>query len=175
MELAWEDLRPAKILSASSFDNAITTDMAIGGSTNAIVHVIAMARRAGVPLGMDRFDEVSRRTPVIANVRPCGTYLMEDFFNAGGLRALLSRIGDLLDLDARTVNGRSLGENLQGVEVIDEDVIRPRGQPIASAGGTYVLRGNLAPHGCVIKPTAADPRLLQHRGAAMMKSHVGHR
>ncbi len=93
---------------------------------------------------------------------------MEDFFNAGGLPALLSRIGDLLDLDARTVNGRSLGENLLGVEVIDEDVIRPRGQPIASAGGTYVLRGNLAPHGCVIKPTAADPRLLKHRGTAIV-------
>jgi dihydroxy-acid dehydratase len=168
VELAWEDLRPSRILNAGSFDNAITTDMAIGGSTNAIVHVIAMARRAGVELTMDRFDELSRRTRVIANIRPCGAYLMEDFYNAGGLRALLTQIGDQLDLSAMTVTGLTLGENIAGAEVIDEDVIRSPENPVGAAGGTFVLRGNLAPHGCVIKPTAAEPRLLKHRGRAVV-------
>jgi dihydroxy-acid dehydratase len=168
VEMAWEDLSPGKILTAASFDNAITADMAIGGSTNAIVHLIALARRAGVPLTMDRFDAISRRTPVLANIRPSGEFLMEDFFNAGGLRALLAQIPDLLQLDCRTVNGRSLGENLAGANVLDADVIRSREHPLAESGGTFVLRGNLAPEGCVIKPTAADPRLRQHRGPAVV-------
>ncbi len=168
VEIAWENLRPSDILTAESFDNAITADMAIGGSTNAIVHVIALARRAGVPLGMDRFDEISRRTPLIANLRPCGEHLMEEFYNAGGLRALLAQLGDLLNLDCRTVNGNTLGQNLAGAEVIDSDVIRPRDKPLADSGGTFVLRGNLAPEGCVIKPTAAEPRLLKHRGPAVV-------
>ena len=168
VEMAWEDLCPSQVLTAASFDNAITADMALGGSTNAIVHVIAMARRAGVMLGMDRFDELSRDMPVVANVRPCGKHLMEDFYNAGGLRALLSRIADRLDLNAHTVNGQSLGQNIEGAEVFDDDVIRAPDDPVGGAGATFVLRGNLAPDGCVIKPTAAEPHLLKHRGPAIV-------
>ena len=168
VELAWDNTKPSDLLTAASFDNAIITDMAIGGSTNAIVHLIAMARRAGVPLTMDRFDEVSHRVPVLANVRPCGEFLMEDFYNAGGLQALLAQIQSLLNLDARTVNGKTLGEDIATAQVIDDNVIRPLANPVGGAGATFVLRGNLAPDGCVIKPTAADPRLLKHRGRAIV-------
>lgn len=168
VDIAWEELRPSDILSAASFDNAIITDMAIGGSTNAIVHLIAMARRLGVPLTMDRFDEISRTTSVLANVRPCGEFLMEDFYNAGGLPALLSRITDKLDLSARTINGGTLGDDIADAEVIDENVIRSADNPVGGAGSTFVLRGNLAPDGCVIKPTAAEPHLLKHRGRAVV-------
>jgi dihydroxy-acid dehydratase len=174
VELVWEDLKPSDILSPQSFENAVVADMAIGGSTNAIVHLIAMAGRAGVDLPLDRFDEISRRTPVLANVRPAGDkYLMEDFYNAGGLGALLSRIGDLLHLDCRTVSGRSLGQDISAAKVIDEDVIRPRDNPVSDEGGTFVLRGNLAPHGCVVKPVAADRRLFHHRGPAVVFENRG--
>jgi len=168
VEMVWEDLKPSRILSAASFDNAITADMALAGSTNAIVHLLALAGRAGVPLTLDRFDEISRRTPVIANIRPSGEYLAEDLHDAGGLPAVLERLRDLLHTHALTVTGRSLGDNIAGAEVLDERVIRPRGEPVSAAGGTFVLRGNLAPDGCVIKPTAADPRLLVHTGRAVV-------
>jgi dihydroxy-acid dehydratase len=168
VEMVWEDLKPSRILSAASFDNAIAADMALAGSTNAIVHLLALAGRAGVPLALDRFDEISRRTPVIANIRPSGDYLAEDLHDAGGLPAVLERLRDLLHADALTVTGRSLGDNIAGAEVLDERVIRPRGEPVSAAGGTFVLRGNLAPDGCVIKPTAADPRLLVHTGRAIV-------
>lgn len=166
VEMVWEDLKPSRIATAAAFDNAIKADMAIGGSTNAIVHLIAMAGRAGVKLSIDRFDELSHEIPCVANIRPSGEFLMEDFYDAGGLRALLGRIRDLLDLDCLTVTGRSLGENIEGAEVYNEAVIPSK--PIAKAGGTFVLRGNLAPDGCVIKPTAAEPRLLNHRGPALV-------
>ena len=168
VEMVWEDLRPSRILSAASFDNAIVADMALAGSTNAIVHLLALAGRAGVPLELERFDELSRRTPVIANLRPAGEFLMEDFHDAGGVRALLGRLSDLLDLSCPTVTGRSLGENIAGAEVLDDRVILPRGTPLSRAGGTFVLRGSLAPDGCVIKPTAAEPRLLKHTGRAVV-------
>jgi dihydroxy-acid dehydratase len=142
--------------------------MALGGSTNAIIHLIAVARRAGVPLGLGRFDEISKRTPVIANLRPAGKYLMEHFYDAGGLCALLARIRDLLHLECQTVAGTTLGENLAGAEVFDDDVIRPRDNPVSPSGGCFVLRGNLAPDGCVIKPVAADPKLLHHTGPALV-------
>ncbi|MGE3310685.1 MAG: dihydroxy-acid dehydratase, partial [Limisphaerales bacterium] len=153
---------------ADSFDNAIVADMALCGSTYAIVHLIALARRAGVPLTLDRFDALSRRVPVLANLRPAGEFLMEDFHDAGGVPALLSLLKDHLRLDRPTVNGCTLGENIASAQVVDPRVIRPPDQPLAQAGGTFVLRGNLAPDGCVIKPTAADPRLLQHRGPAIV-------
>ncbi|MCA9184183.1 MAG: dihydroxy-acid dehydratase [Planctomycetales bacterium] len=169
VNMVWGDRRPSTFLSSASFDNAIVTDMAIGGSTNAIVHVLAMARRAGVSLTLDRFDQLSRTTPVVANVRPSGTkYLMEDFYNAGGLRALLWQIRELLDLSCGTVNGRTLGANIANAEVFDSDVIRTLDTAIAPEGGTFVLRGNLSPHGCVIKPSAAEPRLLNHTGPAVV-------
>ncbi len=168
VDMVWEDLKPRDFLNAASFDNAITAVLAIGGSTNALVHLIALARRAGIPLTLDRFDELSRTTPLIANIRPAGKYLMEDFFYAGGLRALLATIGDKLALDARTVNGRSLGENVSGAEVFNEDVILPRDRALVASGSLAVLRGNLAPNGAVIKPAAAEPRLLKHSGRAVV-------
>lgn len=169
VEMAWEALKPSRILTAASFDNAIVTDMAIGGSTNAIIHVIAMARRAGIPLTLDRFDELSRSTPVVANVRPSGDqFLMEDFYNAGGLTALMKQIECLLDTTCLTVSGKTLGENIAEAEVHDDDVIRSLDRPVSTAGGTFILRGNLAPHGGVVKPAAADPRLFDHTGAAVV-------
>jgi dihydroxy-acid dehydratase len=168
VEMAWEDLKPSELLTAKAFDNAITVDMAIGGSTNAIIHLIAMAGRAGIKLPLDRFDEISHRTPVIANLRPSGEYLMEDFYDAGGLPGLLNRIRDLLHTDCLTCTGRPLGENVAGATVCNDKVILPLEAPLSRAGATFVLRGNLAPDGCVIKPTAAEPRLLKHVGPAVV-------
>ena len=168
VDIVWDDLKPRDILTAASFDNAITTVLALGGSTNALVHLIAMARRCGIPLALDRFDELSRRTPLIANVRPAGKYLMEDFFYAGGLRALMARISDLLDCDARSVGGTSLGAAIDGAGVFNDDVILPRDRALVASGSLAVLRGNLAPDGAVIKPAAAESRLLSHRGPAIV-------
>ncbi len=169
VEMVWEDLKPRDFLSHGSFDNAITTLMAMGGSTNAIVHLVAMAGRAGLPFPLERYNEISARTPVIANVRPSGKqYLMEDFYYAGGLRALLAQLKDLLDLSAKTVNGRTLGENLEGAKVWNRDVILPRDKALLASGGIVMLRGTLAPDGAVIKASAATPRLLKHTGRAVV-------
>jgi dihydroxy-acid dehydratase len=168
VEMIWEDLKPSDILTMRSFENAITADMAIGGSTNAIIHLVAIAGRAGIKLDLRKFDEISQRTPMIANLRPSGQYLMEDFYYGGGLRALLTQIGDLLHLDCLTVNARSLGENIAGAKVHNTEVIRSMANPVASEGGTAVLYGNLAPDGAVIKPPAAERRLLQHIGPAVV-------
>ena len=142
--------------------------MAIGGSTNAIIHLVALARRCGLDLNLERFDEISRRVPVLANIRPSGKFLMEDFYYAGGLPALMAQIADLLHLDCMTVNGRTLGENLKGAAINNAEVIRPRQTPFVSSGGTAILYGNVAPHGAVIKTSAADPRLLVHTGPAVV-------
>ncbi len=166
--MVWEDLKPIDILNMAAVENAITADMAIGGSTNAIIHLVAMAGRAGLKLDLRKFDEISQRTPMIANLRPSGQYLMEDFYYAGGLRALLWEIRELLHLEAPTVNGRSLGENITGARIFNSEVIRPLADPIADQGGTAILFGNLAPKGAVIKPTAAEKRLLQHTGPAVV-------
>jgi dihydroxy-acid dehydratase len=166
--MAWEGLRPSGILNQASFHNAVITQLAIGGSTNAIVHIIAMAGRAGQQIALDDFDRWSRQVPVLADLRPAGRFLMEDFHHAGGLAGLLGRLADLLDLKCRTVNGQSLGEQIGTATVLDEEIIRPRHRPLSVSGGTYVLRGNLAPNGCVIKPVAADARLLKHRGRAIV-------
>ena len=168
VEMVWEELKPSAILTKEAFDNAITAEMAIGGSTNAIIHMIAMAGRVGIKLPLDRFDEISQRTPVIANLRPSGEFLMEDFFDAGGLVALLNQIRDALKLDCKTVNGKTLGENIAGAKVFNDKVILPADKPLSRAGATFVLRGNLAPDGCVIKPTAAEGRLLKHAGPAVV-------
>jgi dihydroxy-acid dehydratase len=167
VDMVWEDLTPEKILTPAAFDNAIRVHMALGGSTNAIIHVIAMARRAGVALDMRRFDEISRQVPVIANITPSGKYLMEDFFYAGGLRALMAGMSDLLDLSSITVTGRPLRDNIAGAETHLPDVIHPLSAPLYPEGATAVLTGNLAPRGCVMKPAAADKRLLLHRGRAI--------
>jgi dihydroxy-acid dehydratase len=169
VEMVWEDLKPSDILSAKSFDNAITAVHALSGSTNALIHLVAMAGRAGIDLKLDRFDELSQRTPVLANIRPAGQkYLMEDFYYAGGLRAMLAELKDLLHLDSLTVNGATLGANLEGATIYNDDVIRRRGNPLSANGGLAVLRGNLAPDGAVIKPTAAEPKLLRHTGRAVV-------
>jgi dihydroxy-acid dehydratase len=168
VEMIWEDLKPSSFLTAESFDNAITADMAIGGSTNAIIHLVALAGRAGIKLELKKFDEISHRTPMIANLRPSGRYLMEDFYYSGGLRALLWRIRHLLHLDCATVNGSTIGENISGAKVYNEEVIRGVDSPVAPQGGTAILYGNLAPNGAVIKPTAAEERLLRHTGKAVV-------
>ena len=168
VEMVWEDRKPRDIMTTKAFENAVTVAMSLGGSTNAIVHLIAMAGRAGVPLDLDRFDALSRRTPVVGNIRPSGKYLMEDFYYAGGLRAAMTQIADLLHTDAITVNGRTLGENIAGAEIHNDDVILPRDRPLNPEGGVAVLRGNLAPDGAVIKHTAMEPRLLRHTGPAVV-------
>ncbi len=168
VEMVFEDLKPSDLLTPAAFDNAVTVDMAIGGSTNAIIHLIAMAGRAGIRLPMEKFDQISQRTPVLANLRPSGEFLMEDFYDAGGLPALLKRIESLLDLECKTVNGKTIGQNIHDAAVHNDRVILPLDRPLASAGATFVLRGNLAPNGCVIKPTAAEPRLLRHSGPAVV-------
>jgi dihydroxy-acid dehydratase len=166
--MVWDDLRPSDFLTMQSFENAITVDMAIGGSTNAFIHLVALAGRCGLQLDLKRFDEISRNVPVLADIRPSGRFLMEDFFYAGGLRALMAEIRDLLHLDARTVNGRTIGDNLEGARVINPEVIRPRQKPLEESGGTVVLYGNLCPSGAVLKTVAASPRLLQHTGPAVV-------
>ena len=168
VELVWEDLKPADLLSEASFANAIMVQMAIGGSTNGIIHLIALARRAGLPLDLERFDQISQGIPLLANVKPSGQFVMEDFYFAGGLRALMSQLKDRLHLEACTINGRTLGENLEGAEVFLPEVIRPMSNPVKPAGGTAVLRGSLAPNGAVIKPSATEERLLKHRGPALV-------
>ena len=169
VEMVWEDLTPAKMLTRANFENGIACAMAMGCSTNAIIHLIAMSRRAGHPVSLDDFDDFSRRVQVIANIRPSGdAYLMEDFFYAGGLRAMLERIRPHLKTEALTVNGKTIGENIAGSEVYNDDVIRPLDNPIYAEGALAVLRGNLAPDGVVIKPSAVAPHLLRHTGRALV-------
>ncbi|MEN9021711.1 MAG: L-arabinonate dehydratase [Verrucomicrobiales bacterium] len=168
VENVWQDRKPTQMATMKAFENAIITDMAIGGSTNAIVHLVAMAGRAGLDLPLETFDEISQRVPFILDVRPSGRFLMEDFYYAGGLRALLNQLGDLLHLDCPTVNGKTLGENIEGAKAHNTAVIRLIDNPVSSASGTAILRGNLAPNGAVIKQAAADPRFWQHTGLAVV-------
>jgi dihydroxy-acid dehydratase len=168
VEMVWEDLKPRDVLSVHAFDNAIVTVLALGGSTNAIVHLIAMAGRAGIALTLDRFDELARRTPLLANIRPSGKYLMEDFYYAGGLVALLGVLSTHLRLELGTVNGKTLGDNIAGSRVYNDDVIRSLDTCLLKGDGLAVLRGNLAPDGAIIKPAAAEPRLLSHTGKAVV-------
>ena len=168
VEMVWDDLKPQDILNEDAFENAITADMAIGGSTNAIIHLIALAGRAGIDLDLKTFDEISQRTPMIANLRPSGEFLMEDFYYAGGLRALLKELGPRLHLDCLTVSGETLGQSIASARVANTDVIRSMNNPVSESGGTAVVYGNLAPDGAVIKPTAAEPGLLKHRGPAVV-------
>jgi dihydroxy-acid dehydratase len=164
--MVWDDLKPSDILNDHSYEDAVTAVMALGGSTNAVIHLIALARRSGVPMDLARFDEISRRVPVLANIRPSGEYLMEDFYYAGGLRGLLSRLEEMLHPDRVTVSSRAMGETLTGVYA--DEVIRPLDDPLQDEGGLAVLRGNLAPDGCIIKHSAADSGLLRHTGPALV-------
>ena len=169
VDMVWENLTPACILTEGAFRNAITVAMAMGCSTNAVIHLIAMARRAGQPIGLEDFDAASRKVPVIANVRPSGDkYLMEDFYYAGGLIGLMSRLRSLLDLSQINASGKTWAECLQGAAIYNDDVIRPLDKAIYREGALAVLKGNLAPDGCVIKPSACEPRLLRHTGPAIV-------
>jgi dihydroxy-acid dehydratase len=168
VEMVWKDLKPSDLLTDKSFDNAITAVLALGGSTNSIVHLIALARRAGLTLTLDRFDELARHTPVLANIRPAGEFLMEDFYYAGGLSALLAELGDLIDGTQRTVNGMTLGENIRDAQIYDDAVIRRRSNPLVEHDGLAVLRGSLAPDGAVIKPPAMESHLKLHTGPAIV-------
>lgn len=176
VEMVWEDLRPSRLITRASFLNAVATWMALGGSTNAAVHLPAMAARAGIALGLDDFDAIAQRVPVITNLFPSGDRLMEDFHYAGGVPALLNRIAGELDLSAATVTGKSLGENIAGHLCSDDEVIRDPSRPLVSAPADCpeaamalaVVRGNLCPDGAVLKPSAASPRLLRHTGRALV-------
>ena len=174
VDMVWEDLTPARILTPTAFDNAIRVHMAMGGSTNAIIHLVAMARRAGIALDMKRFDDISREIPVLANVRPSGRYLMEDFYYAGGIRGLMAELRDRLDLACLTVTGKPLADGIDGAKVHLRDIIHSLIDPVSTAGATAVLTGNLAPRGCVMKPSAAEPRLLRHRGPALAFEDYNH-
>ena len=168
VEMAWEDLKPSDILTASSFDNAVMTTLALSGSTNAAVHLIALAKRAGFALSLERFDELARKIPVLANIRPSGKYLMEDFFYAGGLRALLKQLSSFLSLSEQTVDGKTLGELIADAKVFNDDVIRSVDKALVKSDGLAILKGNLAPDGAVIKPPAAEAHLLKHTGKAVV-------
>jgi dihydroxy-acid dehydratase len=170
VEMVWEDLKISDLLTEASFRNAVTTVLALGGSTNASIHLIAMAHRAGVRLDLDDFDALARKTPLLANIQPSGKYLMEDFYYAGGLRALLHNLRDLIDPRARTANGKMLGDNIAGAKVFNDDVIRARDRALVACDTLAVLRGNLAPDGAVIKPPAAEMRLHRHAGKAVVFS-----
>ena len=168
VDMVWSNITLSQVCTRAAFRNAVVTVLAIGGSTNAIIHLIAMARRLGVELGLADFEELGRRTPLLGNIRPSGAYLMEDFFYAGGLPALLNQLGDLLDTSAVTANGRTLGENIGRAKVFNDDVIRSRDNPVVASDTLAVLFGNLAPSGAVIKPPAAEPRLHRHAGPAVV-------
>ena len=174
VDMVWEDLKPSLVLSKSSFTNAVIVHAAMAGSTNAVIHLLAMARRAGIPLTIDDFDggRNEKSVPALTDVMPSGKYLMEDFYFAGGLPALMTRLADRLDLDAMTITGRPLRENIASARVNLDDVIRPLDNPISSEPGLAILRGNLAPEGCVMKPSAADKRLLKHEGRAVVFENI---
>ena len=168
VDMVWEDLKPLDLLTEGSITNAVTAVLALGGSTNSIVHLVAMAKRAGIPLTIDRFDEIARKTPVIANLRPSGAYLMEDFYYAGGLRAFLVQLGGAIDGKQLTCNGKTIAENIADAKVYNEDVIRSVKNPLVASDGLAVLRGNIAPGGAVIKPAAMEQHLRKHTGKAVV-------
>jgi dihydroxy-acid dehydratase len=168
VEMVWEDLRPSKIMTRQALENAIRADMAIGGSTNAVVHLLAIAGRLGIDLTLDDFDRLSRETPYITNIKPSGEFLMEDFYYAGGLPVVLKEILPLLHGDALTVSGKTMAESLADADEPNRDIVRALDNPLNAEGGTAILYGNLAPNGAVIKQSAASPHLLKHRGKAVV-------
>lgn len=168
VELVRQDLRLSRILTREAYEDAVAAVLALGGSTNAVIHLIAMAGRSGVRLTLDDFDRIARTVPVLADLRPGGRFLMEDFHFAGGMPGFLSRLTDVLHLDRPTVSHSTLREQLDGARVHNDEVIRERDRPLASEGGVAVLRGNLCPDGAVIKHIAAEPHLLKHTGPAVV-------
>jgi len=169
-----DELTMDKIMTRKAFENAIKVNAAIGGSTNAVVHLLAMAGRMGVPLTLEDWDKLASQLPCLLNLQPSGKYLMEDFFYAGGLPALMKEISKELHLDALTVNGKTIGENIKEAPCYNRDVITPIDKPFKPAAGIAVLKGNLAPDGAVIKPSASSPHLLKHRGRAVVFESTEH-
>ncbi|MEN9560001.1 MAG: hypothetical protein RLZZ502_1212 [Pseudomonadota bacterium] len=172
VQMVKEDMKLSKILTREAFENAIRVNAAIGGSTNAVIHLLAIAGRIGVPLHLKDFDKLGRDVPNIVDIQPSGQHLMEDFYYAGGLPAVMERVRSLLHTEALTVNGKTMGENIAGAKVYDENVIKTPEAPFMPRAGIAVLTGNLAPDGCVIKPSAATPALMQHRGRAVVFSSI---
>jgi dihydroxy-acid dehydratase len=168
VEMVHADLKPSDIITRESLENAIAVHMALGGSTNAVIHLIAIAGRLGIPLTLDDFDRTSRRVPHLVNLKPSGEFLMEDFFEAGGVPAVMAEIISLLHSGCLSVNGKTVAENVSRAQCWNENVIRGMRNPLSPEGGTAILYGNLAPDGAVLKPTAASPGLLQHRGRAVV-------
>ncbi len=166
VDMVREDLRPSKIVTRQAIENAVIVDMAIGGSTNAVVHLLAIAGRARIPFKLEEFDTISEKTPCLVNVKPSGEYLMDDFFSAGGVPAVMRRLLPLLHNDCLTITGKSISENVAGAECWNDAVIRPIHDPLSPQGGTVVLKGNLAPNGAVLKQSAASPHLMRHTGRA---------
>src|SRR5881275_2155430 len=172
VEMVNEDLRMSKILTRKAFENAIRVVGAIGGSTNAVIHLLAIAGRIGVDLSLKDWDTLGRNVPCLLNLMPAGKYLMEDFYYAGGLPALIRELGDLIHRDALTVNGKTMGENVAEAECFDREVIRPVKDPFRDHSGIAVLRGNLSPNGAVLKPSAATPELMKHSGRAVVFDNI---
>jgi L-arabonate dehydrase len=177
VEMAREGLTLSRILTREAFENAIRTNAAIGGSTNAVIHLKAIAGRMGVPLELEDWTRIGRGTPTLVDLMPSGRFLMEEFYYAGGLPAVLRRLGEnglLPHPDALTVNGRSLWENVRDAPSCNDEVIRPLARPLVEDGGICILRGNLSPRGAVLKPSAASPELLKHRGRAVVFENLEH-
>jgi dihydroxy-acid dehydratase len=174
VEMVRDDIRMSKILTRKAFENAIRVNGAIGGSTNAVIHLLAIAGRIGVDLSLDDWDKFGQQVPCLVNLMPSGKYLMEDFYYAGGLPAVMRELGDLIHGDAMTVSGKTVAENIKEAECFNRDVIMSRGEPFKPMGGIVVLRGNLAPNGAVLKPSAATPELLRHKGRAVVFENIDH-
>ncbi len=172
VELVWQDVKPSSIVTRQAVENALVALCALGGSTNAVIHLVAMAQRAGLSLDLAAFDRTAREVPVLANLMPAGAHLMEDLFFAGGLPALLSRVADKLHLDAMTVSGKPIGDAIAAARIFNDDVVRPLDRPVSKEPPLAILTGNLAPDGAVIKPSAASPHLLKHRGKAVVFDHA---
>jgi dihydroxy-acid dehydratase len=168
VDLVHNNITPSRILTRAAFENAIRVNGAIGGSTNAVIHLLAIAGRVGVPLTLDDWDQLGRNVPCLVDLQPSGKYLMEDFYYAGGVSAVMRALGDLIHGDALTVSGHTVAENVGAAPCHNSDVIRPLATPFKQDGGIAVLRGNLAPNGAVLKPSAASPELMSHRGRAVV-------
>ena len=166
--MANEDIRMSQILTREAFENAIVVNGAIGGSTNAVVHLLALAGRCNVDLSLDDWDQLGRDIPCLVDLKPSGRFLMEEFFEAGGLPVVMNRVSDRLNLDAPAIEGGTIGDRISDAEGFDDEVIRKRANPVTEQGGIVVLRGNLAPDGAILKPSAASPKLMKHTGKAIV-------
>ena len=172
VEIVWEQLTPTDILSLNAFYNAITVNMAVGGSTNAIIHLVALAKRCGFSLPLEKFDEISSKTPLLVNLKPSGEYVMEDLYYAGGIKAVMNLIKELLHLQTITINGKTIADNVKNSSVYNTAVIHPLHKPLLKSSSTVILKGSLAPEGSVLKISAMEKQFLYHKGPALVFSHI---